>query len=162
VLIEWKYTETGKSSIDPAGHATRERRYADKAFAPEGPIRPDLGLQVADFFREPFYQLFRQQMLARRMERAGEGGAQRVSVLHISPAANTALHKVSVPTFARFGDDVFEVFRSLLVEPDRFTARTTEDVFGSFLCLDYADRAARHWAAYLRDRYRFMTASGNG
>jgi hypothetical protein len=94
------------------------------------------------------------------MERAKENGAERVCVLHISPAANKGLHKVTAPALRHMGGDVFAVFRSLLVEPDRFAAHSTERVFGPFLNLDHTDRAARHWAAYLRDRYRFLSAPG--
>ena len=160
-IIEWKYTEKCGPPLRPAGNPTRIARYTDKMIAPNGPIRSDAGVTLENFFWEPLYQLLRQQMLAWRMERAKENGAERVLVLHISPAANTALHKVTSPTLRQLGDDVFEVFRSLLVEPDRFIVRSTEQVFGPFLHLDHADRAARHWAAYLRDRYRFLSAPGN-
>jgi hypothetical protein len=51
------------------------KRYQDKTFEPDGPIRSDLGLKVEDFFWEPFYQLVRQQMLAWRMQQARESGA---------------------------------------------------------------------------------------
>ncbi len=163
VLIEWKYTERYDGQpIGAAGNPTRKQRYSDKAFAPNGPMRADLGLKLEDFFWEPLYQLLREQMLAWQMERAKENGAERVSVLHISPAANTALHRVTAPALRGFGDDVFNVFRSLLVTPESFHARTTEQVFGPFLDLNHSDRAARHWAAYLRDRYRFLSPPGDG
>jgi hypothetical protein len=85
LLIEWKYTEKYGAPIRPDGNATRALRYADKLFAPNGPIRADLDLTLEDFFWEPFYQLLRQQMLAWRMALAKEDGAHRVRVLHISP-----------------------------------------------------------------------------
>ena len=159
LLIEWKYTEAYGAPLDPKGNATRTSRYAEKAFAPVGPLRADLGLKLAEFFWEPFYQLLRRQMLALRMERAQEDGAQRVRVLHISPSANRALHKVTAPALCRFGDDAFDVFRSVLAEPDRFVARTTEQVFTPFVAGDYAEPAARAWAQYLNERYCFLKAS---
>jgi hypothetical protein len=120
LLIEWKYTESYGPPTDVAGNPTRIKRYAQLAFAPEGPVRSDLGLVLEDFFYAPFYQLLRQQMLAFQMQRAKEDRADRVRVLHIAPAANLALRKVPSPTLRRFGDDAFIVFRSLLVHPEDF------------------------------------------
>jgi hypothetical protein len=52
------------------------------------------------------------------------------------------------------GDDVFEVFRSLLVQPADFVSCSTEAVFGS--ALREADEEDRPWADYLIDRYTFL------
>ena len=156
LLIEWKYTETYGAPLDPKGNETRVGRYADKAFAPGGPIRGDLDLSVRDFFWEPFYQLLRQQMLAARMQAAREDGADQVRVLHISPAGNRALHKVTAPALQKFGDDAFTAFSAVLVQPDDFIGRTTEQVFGPLLA-EIPDDA---WAAYLIDRYSFLTPTG--
>ncbi|MFC7738941.1 hypothetical protein ACFQX4_24820 [Roseomonas sp. GCM10028921] len=123
VLIEWKYTESYGAPIPPNGNKVRLSRYSDLVFAPVGPVRADLGLAIGDFFWEPFYQLLRQQTLAFRMQAAHENGAERVRVLHISPSANHALHRVTAPVLRRFGDDAFEVFRSLLVCPEDFVSR---------------------------------------
>ncbi len=153
LLIESKYTESYGAPIPPKGNDVRLARYKDLAFAPDGPVRGDLGLSVPDFFWEPFYQLLRQQMLAFRMQAAREDGAERVRVLHISPAGNRALHAVTAPALRRFGDDAFEVFRSLTVCPDDFVSRTVEQVFGPALA--GADGDARLWADYLLERYSF-------
>ena len=154
LLIEWKYTETYGAPIDPKGNETRTKRYRDLAFAPDGPIRTDLGVSLDDFFYEPFYQLIRQQMLAAGMQAAREDGAERVRVLHISPAGNRVLHKVTSPALRRFGNDVFAVFSKLLVRPDDFISRSTEPVFGPALAA--ADGGGRAWADYLIDRYTFL------
>ncbi len=103
LLIEWKYTEAYGGPLPEAGNPTRIRRYRDLAFAPAGPVRADLGLTVADFFHEPFYQLLRQQMLAARMQAAGEGQAARVRVLHIAPRGNHALQAVTAPALRAHG-----------------------------------------------------------
>ena len=150
-LIEWKFTESYGSPIPPAGNATRSDRYRDLAFAPVGPIRPDLELVLEDFYWEPFYQMLRQQMLAKRMEAAQELGAQRVRVIHISPSGNHDLHKVTAPAMRRFGDDAFMVFRSLLAEPDAFVGWSIEDLFGP-----YARTGNSVWADYLRLRYPLL------
>jgi hypothetical protein len=154
VLIEWKYTERYGAPLASKGNATRIGRYADKMLAPSGPIRADLDLKLEDFLWEPLYQMVRQQMLAWRMEQAHEMGADRVTVLHISPRGNTDLRKITSPTLAqRFQEDVFSVFRSLLVRPDTFVSKTREEVFDSFLAAEHASLAAQDWAIYLRERY---------
>ncbi|WP_224407292.1 hypothetical protein [Afifella sp. IM 167] len=157
LLIEWKYTERyGTRPLDERGNPTRLARYSKKAFAPDGPIKNDLGLSVKDFFYEPFYQLLRQQMLAWRMERATEGGATRVRVLHIAPSANTDLHRVTAPALQSFGADALAVFRQLLVRPDDFLQRTTEELFGTLTPDIASDAETKDWASYLQRRYTFL------
>jgi hypothetical protein len=156
-LIEWKYTESYGAPISPSGNPTRIERYKDLAFAPSGPIRNDLGLKLEDFFWEPFYQLLRQQMLALEMQKAKEGGAQRVRVLHLSPAANIPLKKVTAPALRRFGDDAFSAFKVVLVHPENFVSRSIEDVFGPLLA-DETNPMPSGWGDYLRSRYSFLGA----
>ncbi len=154
LLIEWKYTETYGQPIPPKGNDVRLGRYRDLLFSPAGPVRADAGLAVTDFFWEPFYQMARQQMLAFRMQEAREDGAERVRVLHISPAGNLPLHGVTAPALKALGTDAFEVFRSLLVRPDDFISAATESVFGAALAA--AGPEDRPWADYLLGRYGFM------
>lgn len=166
MLIEWKYTESYGAPIPPGGNPTRVARYADKAFVPDGPIRADLGLSVADFFWEPFYQLARQQMLAWRMERAHEDGADRIRVLHISPAGNWKLHAVTAPAFRNLGgmahDDAFAAYAACQAPPvdrePRFIGRTVEQAFGPLVNNLRGDG----WADYLADRYTFVTPAPGG
>jgi hypothetical protein len=157
-LIEWKYTETYGSPLNSSGNIERLKRYKERAFYPYGPIRTDLGLKVEDFFWEPFYQMLRQQMLAWRMQRACENGAERVSVLHVSPSKNHELHKVTAPALRPVGEDAFTVFRSLLVAPDNFVFRTIEQVFCPTIRADQSDLQAATWSEYLLDRYNFLAA----
>ena len=157
VLVEWKYTETYGAPLDPVGNPTRLRRYTGKAFAPDGPVRADLNLGIADFFWEPFYQLLRQQMLAWRMQDAQEDGADRVLVLHLSPRQNAKLHRVTAPALKRFGDDAFAAFRAVLVRPEDLVAVSTEDLFGPLLTEAAADPGNAAWADYLRRRYTFLS-----
>lgn len=154
LLVEWKYTEAYGAPISPAGNPTRTKRYQDLAFAPAGPVRSDLGLALSDFFYEPFYQLLRQQMLASRMQAAGERQAARVRVLHIAPGGNRALQAVTAPALRMHGTIAFAAFRSVLTKPDTFVSRATETVFGPLL--RSPDAITAEWAAYLRDRYRFL------
>jgi hypothetical protein len=150
LLIEWKYTESYGSPPDPKSEKKRIARYQGKAFAPDGPIRADLGLELTDLFWEPVYQMARQQMLAFQMQRAREDGAERVSVLHVSPHGNLAIHAITAPALkGRGSDDVFEAFRGILVRPEDFTSVALEDAFGSTLM----EHRAEPWAAYLLDCY---------
>jgi hypothetical protein len=164
LLIEWKYTETYgtplQENVRPdgklSGNAKRTARYADKAFGPHGPIRNDLGLELKDFFWEPFYQLLRQQMLAWRLEHAP--GGHRTRVLHISPRANIALHAVTSPVLRKRGySDAFDAFKAVLVdEADgvrRFESVYSEDLFGTMAAATPNDP----WAAHLLRRYRFLS-----
>lgn len=153
LLVEWKYTESYGAPIPPSGNPTRLKRYSQLAFDPNGPIRADLSLTVEDFFWEPFYQLLRQQMMAWRMQRAPEGEGGRVRVLHISPAGNRDLHKVTAPALRRFGDDAFEAFSAVLLRPDDFIGRTAEQMFAPLV----AELTDDPWAAYLADRYAFLS-----
>ena len=155
LLVEWKYTETYGSPPHAKSEPERLRRYQAIAFTPFGPIRSDAGLKPTELFWEPFYQLFRQQMLAARMQAAHEAEYGRVRVLHIAPAANQRLKRVTSPTLRKLGDNAFDVFRQLLVEPDSFVSRSTESLFAPLIDDAPGDDP---WAAYLRERYTFVAA----
>jgi hypothetical protein len=78
-------------------------------------------LPYEDLFVEPFYQLFRQQLLAWRMERAGELDAACVRVVHVSPHDNLALRtSLNRPSHLDAGADVFGVWRAMVHASDRF------------------------------------------
>jgi hypothetical protein len=150
LLIEWKYTESyGGHRLSEDRRGTRLSRYGDIAFQPQGPIRADLGLTLADFFHEPFYQLLRQQMLAWHIEQDAASGIDRARVLHISPGGNRTLHKVTSPALERLGDDAFDVFRSVLSDPSAFISRATEEAFAPLA--EWPDAA--DWYGWLRERY---------
>ena len=148
VLIEWKYTESYGAPLSGDPKGKRVQRYRDIAFAPDGPIRDDVGLVLQDFFWEPFYQLLRQQMLAHAIECDPASGIDRARVLHLSPSGNAALHRVTAPALARFGDDAFEAFRAVLIDPDAFVGRTIEAAFAPLGAWPEAT-----WFAWLCERY---------
>jgi hypothetical protein len=152
LLIEWKYTERYGQPLGSAGNATRRRRY-DKIFRhPNGPIRADASVTLDDFFWEPFYQMLRQQMLAWHTE-ASDPKIDRVRVLHLSPSGNRALHRVTSPVLRRFGDDAFDVFRSLLANPRDFVSLSIENAFSPLAAWPEAD-----WYPWLRNRYSSLWA----
>lgn len=131
-LIEWKYTEDCRATELEPSRFDRLSRYRPLVDRDDCPIRFD-AIPYEDVFVEPFYQLFRQQLLAHEMERARELDADRVRVVHVSPVGNvalrTALHRDS---HRRAGGDVFDIWRSMLCSPDRF------------VCLDSALFCDRH------------------
>lgn len=155
LLVEWKYTESYGAPPEPKREAERLRRYQGIAFAPFGPVRGDAGIKLTDLFWEPFYQLFRQQMLASAMQAAQEDRAERVRVLHIAPAANRRLTRVTSPAMRPLGDNAFKVYSSLLVDRGDFISRSTESLFSPLI----ADAPIEDgWGSYLRDRYAFLAA----
>lgn len=159
LLIEWKYTESYGAPLPDrrradgtGGNVTRQDRYGALAFAPDGPVRSDVGLSLDDFFWEPFYQLLRQQILAFAVERDRDDPAERARVLHMSPAGNTALHRVTAPALARFGGDAFDAYRRTLASPDDLVSVSVGRAFDPVLLRAEAVGEA-HWAGYIRRRY---------
>lgn len=139
-LIEWKFTEDyrGHELVPPRG-APRDERYRALWDDPGCPIRHDL-IPYKDLFVEPFYQLFRQQLLAWRMEQAGELSARRVRVVHACPRANNGVHgALNRPSHQAAGSDALEIWHHMCLQPDRFV---TMDTVGLVEVRDgeYADR----------------------
>ena len=154
LLIEWKYTERYGRPIDPKGNATRRSRYDRIWRAPDGPIRSDADVTLHDFLWEPFYQMLRQQMLAWHTERM-DPAVDRARVLHLSPAGNRPLHTVTSPPLRQFGDDAFDVFRSLLTDPADFRSMSIEAAFAPLAGWREAD-----WYPWLQDRYPSLCRDG--
>jgi hypothetical protein len=160
VLIEWKYTESyGRTSRAVSRSGTdRTAIYAPWFEQDHGPLIRDRVPTFADLFYEPFYQLMRQQFLAFEMERVHELGADVVSVLHIAPTHNGEFQRVTSPGLALLGDQVTDVWASLLRTPQRFLSVSSERLFGSLSADAYP--ALRPWLAYIRARYPWLYESG--
>jgi hypothetical protein len=120
-LVEWKYTEDYRGqelSLDPGRR--RAQRYERAWHHAAAPVRTDV-LPYEDLFVEPFYQLFRQQLLAWRVERAGELDAACVRVVHVSPHDNLALRtSLNRPSHLEAGAEVFGIWRAMVRASDRF------------------------------------------
>ena len=91
---------------------------------PKGPIRSDV-IDYSSFFFEPMYQQMRQQLLAWRMEQAHELGAEKVRVLLVAPAGNSAFwSSLPTPSWRGLADGnalgMAQAFKSVLRRPDRF------------------------------------------
>lgn len=154
VLIEWKYCESyGANNRQIAVKSGTDRAliYQHLFDQPDTPINKTGLTHYHDLFYEPFYQFMRQQFLAHEMERTQELGAAAVTVLHISPLANTAFAKITSPHLRAFNGTATSVWQSMLTDPAKFAAVYTEDLFGNFPIERYP--ALADWWAYLQERY---------
>lgn len=153
VLIEWKYTESyGHKSIKVSESGTdRSDIYRNLFEDSSCPLNKSL-FSYDDLFYEPFYQLFRQQLLANEMEKSGELDADIVSVLHINPAVNKAFQKVTSPGLQKLGNEVTYVWNKLQNRTDRFCSVSTEYLFGNFPVDQFA--GLEPWWEYISSRYR--------
>lgn len=145
VLVEWKYTESYSRRAANAGDATRRSRYWAALSADGSPVRHDL-VPFDALLSEPFYQLTRQQLLARAQERVRAEGADRVRVVHVAPEANQAywasVHPVELKAL---GDDVATVWGTLLRPGALVTSLDNQvfadaDVTSGEYVLRYSDR----------------------
>jgi len=157
-LIEWKYTESYSStSLKIAKSGTdRTAIYMHLYKREDFPLDKGLLPSFDALFYEPFYQLLRQQLLAHEMERGQELGAQVVSLLHIASAHNTDFQKVTSPALRPLGQSVTEIWKRLVIRPDRFTSMSTEEMFAKFPIQRFPELAA--WWEYITTRYSWVQA----
>ncbi len=160
VLIEWKYTESyGGAPLQQAENGTDRTAIYRPLFEREDcPIVKGLLPSFDSLFYEPFYQFMRQQFLAHEMERTHELGADRVSVLHISPACNPDFRRVTSPELQALNGTATGVWKRLVRPPDRFIGVSTERLFGG-LSLD-GFPGMREWLAYIFARYPWIRGEG--
>jgi len=121
-LVEWKFTESYLDAKDrnATSDAVRVGRYATDLGANDSPIDLDV-LPIELLLDEPFYQLTRQQLLAKRLEADRELGADVVRVLHVLAPENLAYQaSLARAEHHALGDTVDEVWAKLLRTPDRF------------------------------------------
>lgn len=138
-LIEWKYTESyphgGRLGGSAFYHQRRLDRYLELASDPDSPVRLDQGVDYEDLFAEPTYQLFRQQLMAWRIEVTGELDVTRAVVVHAAPGANSALLVDSLAghRFRRLAEangGLIGGWRALLRRSDRFVSVDTSSLAG--------------------------------
>jgi len=156
VLIEWKYTESYSPTwlkTAPSG-TDRTKIYAHLYDAGDCPLEKELIQGFDSLFYEPFYQFMRQQFLAYQMEKARELEAERVSLLHISPAHNRDFCKVTSPSLEELGTTATGVWGRLVKQKDRFLAVHTEDLFRRFPIEQHPD--LQTWWNYISERYRWI------
>ena len=152
-LIEWKYTESYSNNfIRYSKHGTdRGSIYRHLYDLIDCPINKDLLPDYDALFYEPFYQLMRQQLLAREMERAHELEADIVSLLHIAPSKNKDFDRVTSPMLIGLGETVTDIWSKLLKPQERFQSIHTEYLFREF----YYEKM-ESWKEYLQTRYPWL------
>ncbi len=162
VLIEWKYTESySPTSLKLSRSGTdRTEIYSHLYRREDFPLRKELLPSFESLFYEPFYQLLRLQCLAHEMEKARELGADRVSLLHLCPAANRDFPRVTSPTLGNIGATVPEIWKRLVRKGDRFASVATEDLFGAFPVGEFDE--LEEWWAYVTARYAWVSGSMSG
>jgi len=154
VLGEWKYTEEyGRTDL---GIEARKKNYK-LAFERDGGvfIKPSVQLYNGLFF-DPFYQLMRLQLLAQEMEANHEMGADIVSVLHISPNANTKFRThVTSPYLEKNYPDkgVMEIWAGL-VQTGKFKSIAVEELLK--VINQAAGKQYSSWVDYLNMRYGWI------
>ncbi len=155
VMIEWKYTESyGATPLAISKNGTdRTLIYAHLYDSEDCPIKR-IG-EFGDLFYEPFYQLMRQQMLAKQMEKYHEFGADIVSVLHISPKHNTDFKRVTSDKLRYLGDSPVEIWKKLVKSPGVFTDISTEKLFMGFPISGFPE--LKSWHEYMSKRYSWIT-----
>jgi hypothetical protein len=163
VLIEWKYTESYRPKSKATGDSGVRRLDTYRSFCEESK-EPDcpINLQtigkndeetIKSLFYEPFYQLFREQLLANAIEKDTNNEARIVSVLHICPKDNLDfLDNVTSPALKeRFPNKgVIEIWESLVKDKSRFTSTCPEDLFQNFPADQFN---MTEWANYMNKRY---------
>jgi hypothetical protein len=157
VLIEWKYTESYSSVSKKISRNSTDRSaiYAPLYQRDDCPLDKDRLPSFEALFYEPFYQFMRQQFMAHEMERAKEGGADMVSVLHIAPAHNHDFQTVTSPELRSLGTTAVEVWKRLVKPSDRFVSSSTERLFGNFPTQHFPELA--DWWTYINERYVWLT-----
>ncbi|MCH7945302.1 MAG: hypothetical protein IIC73_04710 [Armatimonadetes bacterium] len=157
VLGEWKYTEEYPRSLPKPADINRTRwdTYAD-LYSRWAAACGDSVPPYETLFVEPFYQLMRQTLLAKEMERArgsgpGEMEADVVSVLHVSPQANREFaQRFTSPSLAQYGRTVTEAWTRIDC-PEKFLAISSESLLTSVELAAGANHA--EWAEWLLLRY---------
>ena len=156
VLIEWKYTESNRSgSLKKSRQGTdRTILYAPIYESEDCPLDTTKITNFSDLFYDPFDQLMRQQFLAHKMEKAGELGVEKVSLLHIAPSQNSECQKVKSPALKKLGESATEVWNQLVIEDSAFSSISVEDLFANFPVTNFP--ALQEWWNYIIQRYRWL------
>ena len=154
-LIEWKYAESyGNKSYAKSDHGTDRIAIYRHIYEQEDfPLDKSQLPSFDALFYEPFYQLFRQQALAYKMEKARELDADRVYLLHIAPGKNNEFQRVTSPALKALGSSVSEIWQQLA--KDRFHSVTTEQLFSQFPIHEFPE--LQDWWQYLLQRYPHLT-----
>ncbi len=156
VLIEWKYAESYESTFYKYSDSGTDRTeiYRHLYEKADCPINKGILPSFDSLFYEPFYQFMRQQFLANEMEKAGELGADIVSVLHIAPAHNNDFRKITSPELKTLGESATNVWKKLVKTEGRFISVNTEKLFGNLSETQLPE--VKSWVEYIHARYKWV------
>ena len=157
VLIEWKYTESNKgTSLKTSDRGTdRTEIYAPFYAREDCSLDKTKISSFEDLFYDPFYQLMRQQFLADEMERAKELGADKVSLLHISPDQNHDIQKIKSSSLEKLGTTAIEVWNQLVREEGKFASVSVEKFCRDFPIQRFPELQC--WWDYITQRYQWLS-----
>ena len=153
-LIEWKYVEVYSGHVlsgGPKALKTRLSRYQDLFADSDSPFKAK-EKSVESFFVEPIYQLMRLHLLARAMEKAKEGDAERVRVVYAAPSRNESVWKAIAKILkAEEGDAprASAAWKALLKDSGAFVHYDTAELVSSDAPTD----------PIFKDRYRHLAAT---
>ena len=159
VLGEWKYTEDYKGTTSKAIGSSGKTRLSiyNPLIKKSGLLLPK-GIRLENLFYEPFYQMMRLQLLADSMEEPvpgenkGEMGADIVSVLHISPSANSGLRStMTSPALKTIENSIYEVWENIAPK-GRFYHIDSEKLIET-ATTESTPAGFENWAEWLRRRY---------
>jgi len=154
VLGEWKYTESYKGEYlqFSSSGADRVAIYRNAINAPNSHITLPSIVSVEVLFYEPFYQMMRLHLLASAMQGAREMDADVVTVLYVSPIANSDFeYCVRFTPLAKITNSVFKAWHAL-IKPGMFHSVYTEQ----FLSILMNCAPNMTWASYMDIRYAPM------
>ena len=144
-FIEWKYTEEYRE----------EDKYIPARYEIYDPLLedPDSPIDVEDYsslYYEPFYQLMRQALLGWKMVQHREYHCDEFIHLHVIPEDNVEMMaRVTSPGLRSRGDNISDVWKSVLRDPSRYMTITQEE----FLRPACGCPDTHSIAAYLEKRY---------
>jgi len=159
ILGEWKYTEDYKGTRSKAfGPSGRTRLGIYRPLIKRSGLRLPKNIKLEDLFYEPFYQMMRLQLLAASMaepvpgENKGEMGADIVSLLHVSPSANSGLREtITTPALKTLGTDIYEIWEQIAPK-GRFCHIDSEKLIGTATS-EATPAGFENWADWLKRRY---------
>jgi len=156
LLLEWKYSESYPSVYARyrSDGSDRAETYRELFYGPLTPINLDVAPRIEDFLWQPFEQLMRQQLLATQFREVGDPNIDQVRLVHVVVSENWPLGAVTSPHFRELGHDAYEVWKSLLVDPDDSILINTEDLFRAAPVDRFPD--LEPWLLYMKSRYAFL------
>lgn len=142
-LIEWKYTEYYR----PVDLYIPERAkvYDELIQDIDSPFKE---VPVKAFYYEPFYQLMRQTLLAKKLIENKDHGCSDYCNVYVVPNENKELLQNVTSPYLK-GDNITEAWKSTLKNPDKYLSITPRDFLSPYLKV--VD--SQSLSSYLNKRY---------